>query len=90
MEIGMNFSILAQILPKPNRSNETYSSPAFRIYMCVFSFLSIIMLIIISSKADVVERGTSTLLKQGWQSVVFEEYTFRPEPLDDRRIRTSP
>ncbi len=90
MEIGMHFSILAQILPKPNRSNETYSSPAFRIYMCVFSFLSIIMLIIISSKADVVERGTSTLLKQGWQSVVFEEYTFRPEPLDDRRIRTSP
>ncbi len=83
MEIGMLFSILAQILPKPDGSNETDFSQAFRIYMCIFSFLSIIMLIIISWKADVVERDTSTLLKHGRQSVVFEEYTFRPEPLDD-------
>ena len=90
MEIGQLFSILAQILPKPDGSNENEFSRTFTLYMVGFTLTSIAMLVVISWKADVIVRDTSTMIKQGRDSVVFEDYNFKAEPVDGEDFLPEP
>ncbi len=81
MEICYLFVIMGHILPRPDGSNSSSDfSQSFTTYMCAFALATVAMLVVISWKADTVTRDRTTMMRQGRQSVVFEEYNFRPNP----------